>query len=230
MGLLLACEDSKKQPQEKAEMTQEVATPEPLPNAEPQAQKEPEQPNYPVLTRDNVVEFLTNYGKENPETKVRITSQYGVIELELYKDTPIHRANFIYLVKRGYFDNTFFHRVVPDFIIQAGSSDTSETAKKRTQIGSKYLLPAELSNGRRHTYGTVSGAKEYRKNPDKKTMPFEFFIFLGPDKHTTHLNGNYTIFARVTQGMDVVETISELEADEGEWPINNVYIKAEIIE
>jgi peptidylprolyl isomerase len=120
--------------------------------------------------------------------------------------------------------------VVPNFIIQGGNSDNRDTPKKRSVIGSNYLLPSEVVPGRNHKYGTVSGAKEYRENPDKKTFPFEFFIFLGPIKHTKHLNGDYTIFARVIKGMDVVEMIANLPADKGEWPIDNVYINAEVID
>lgn len=184
---------------------------------------------YPKITTSNVESFLTAYGRDNPETQVQITTQYGAILIQLYTDTPLHRANFVYLVKQKYFDNTFFHRVVPNFIIQGGNSDHVATSKKRNQIGAKYLLPAELNNGRIHTYGTVSGAKEYRENPDKQTAPYEFFIFLGPDKNAAHLNGNYTIFGKVIQGMEVVEKIANLPADEGEWPKQNVFIKAEIL-
>src|SRR5690606_10527429 len=64
---------------------------------------------YPKITNENVVSFLTEYGKNNPETKVQISTPLGDIEIELYKDTPLHRANFIYLVKQGYFNETFFH-------------------------------------------------------------------------------------------------------------------------
>lgn len=187
-------------------------------------------PTYPKITEENVVEFLTQYGDENPETRVKIGTNHGDIYFELYKDTPLHRANFIYLVKQGYFDGTFFYRVVPNFIIQGGNSDNRNTAKKRNVIGSDYLLPAELDNGRIHTYGTVSGAKEYRENPDKRTAPFEFFIFLGPQSSTGHLNGNYTIFGKVTEGMEVVEIIANLQRDESDWPLQNVYITAEVIE
>ncbi len=187
-------------------------------------------PSYPLITNENVVEFLTEYGEDNPETKVLVSTQHGDIYIELYKDTPLHRANFIYLVKQKYFDGNFFHRVVPNFIIQGGNSDNVNTPRKRNKIGKKYLLPAELENGRIHKYGTVSGAKEYRENPDKRTAPFEFFIFLGPKSSTGHLNGNYTIFGRVTQGMDIVEKIANLEADSGDWPLQNVYITAEVIE
>jgi len=184
----------------------------------------------PKLTIENAVPFLTAYGAENPETKVKITTQHGVIIIELYKDTPIHRANFIYLVKRKVFNNSFFHRVVPNFIIQGGNSDNRITTKKRYEIGDDYLLPAEI-NKRIHTYGSVSGAKEYRDNPDKQTFPFEFFIFLGPQTSTGHLNGNYTIFGNVIQGMDVVEKIANLPTDPDEdWPSQNVFITAEVLD
>ncbi|MEZ4858204.1 MAG: peptidylprolyl isomerase [Flavobacteriaceae bacterium] len=227
--LLTSCEDTQKTSEVKEETIDN-----PKKNAVSSEEKEilktPEVPQYPEITNENVVAFLTQFGKENPETKVKITTQFGDIIMELHKDTPLHRANFIYLVKQKYFDNTFFHRVVPNFIIQGGNSDRKETPRKRNTIGAHYLLPAELDRGRKHTYGTVSGAKEYRENPDKRTAPFEFFIFLGPDKHTTHLNGNYTIFGRVTQGMEVVEKIANLPRDEGEWPLQNVFIMAEIVE
>ncbi len=186
--------------------------------------------NYPEITIENVVSFLTEYGKKNPETKVLINTRFGDIEIELYRDTPLHRANFIYLVKQHYFDETFFHRVVPNFIIQAGNSDLVSTQKKRAALGKEYLLPAEIIPGRVHEYGTVSGAKEYRENPDNRTAPYEFFIFLGPKSSTTHLNGKYTIFGKVTKGMDVVEEISKVKADDGDWPLNNIYITVKVLE
>ena len=192
--------------------------------------KKPKEKNYPKITQENVVEFLTEYGANNPETKVRISTVYGTIDIQLFKDTPLHRANFIYLVKQNYFDVTFFHRVDPDFIIQGGNSDDRSTSLKRRALSEKYRLPAELNSGRIHQYGTVSGAKHYRKNPDKMTAPYEFFIFIGPKRSADHLNGDYTIFGKVTEGMDVVEIIANLPADKREWPLDNVHIKAEIID
>lgn len=188
-----------------------------------------ETPKYPGLTQDNIVSFLTQYGLENPETKVKITTNHGDIEIELFKNTPLHRANFIYLVKQKYFDGTFFHRVVPNFIIQGGNSDNINTPRKRTKIGNTYLLPAEINPQIKHTYGTISGAKEYRENPDKMSAPFEFFIFLGPDRQARHLNGDYTIFGKVTKGMEVVEKIANLPRDSAEWPKQNVYILAQVM-
>lgn len=186
--------------------------------------------DYPKITNENVVEFLTEYGKTNPETKVLITSRYGDIVIELYKDTPLHRANFIYLVKQKYFDETFFHRVVPNFIIQGGNSDLVSTPRKRAALGNEYLLPPEIIPSRIHQYGTVSGAKEYRENPDHRTAPYEFFIFHGPKSSTSHLNGKYTIFGNVIKGMDVVEKISNVKAGDGDWPLENIYISAKVVE
>jgi len=184
----------------------------------------------PVLTPDNVVELLTEFGKQHPQNKVRIKTRFGEISIELFDETPLHRANFLYLTQQDYFTETFFHRIVPNFIIQGGNSDLRSTPKKRKSIGPNYLLPAEINPNRIHTYGTISGAKEYRENPDKLSAPYEFFIFCGPDISGRHLNGNYTIFGQVTQGMDVVETIANLPADEGEWPKSNVYIEVSIDE
>lgn len=181
------------------------------------------------LNSDNVVELLTQYGKENPENKVRIKTTFGNIEITLFKNTPLHRANFIYLVKQHYFDKTFFHRVVPNFIIQGGNSDNASTNKKRAKIG-KYRIPFEIHPKNKHRRGTLSGAKYYRDNPDNKSEPYEFFIFLGPQSSTLHLNGSYTVFGEVTQGMNVVDKIANLPSDDGDWPLDNVYIYAEIIE
>lgn len=233
MFLIFAgCEDNKKQtkPVEEIENTSNSKSEniDSIPIKKESTSKK-SKTEYPIITNENAKDFFTEYGKENPETKVLIETSKGNIEIELFKDTPLHRASFIYLVKQGYFDETFFHRVVPEFIIQAGNSDLAITQEKRSAIGKDYLLPAEIIPGRIHEYGTVSGAKEYRENPDHRTAPFEFYIFLGSPDSASHLNGSYTIFGRVSKGMDVVEKISQLETDKEEWPLDNIYIKASVL-
>ncbi len=233
-SVLMACEDNKKTSVEKTgDTSSELVVSDTIIQNNEKAKTQKNEGitdrTYPLLTNENVVEFLTEYGKANPETRVRISTTHGDIDIELYKDSPLHRANFIYLVKQNYFYGSFFHRVVPNFIIQAGNSDNRTTTRKRAEIGKDYLLPAELSNGRIHQNGTVSGAKEYRENPDKRSAPFEFFIFLGPKSATGHLNGNYTIFGRVTKGMDVVEKIANVPADDGDWPLENIYINTTVL-
>ena len=179
------------------------------------------------ITPDNVVSFLTAYGESNPQTKVKFTTPYGRIVIQLFKDTPLHRANFIYLVNQGYFNSTYFHRVVSNFNIQAGSSDNAITQKDRYTLGHTYRIPNEIKH--KHFYGSLSGAKYYRDNDDHKTEPFEFFIFLGPKSSTTHLDGNYTVFGKVIKGMDVVTKISKLPKDAKEWPLKNVTIQATLL-
>jgi len=222
-----SCEDNKKTPAIKTE-TVSINLKDSLSKKEDnKKQMLSEAKKHPLITNENVVSFLTKYGKENSETQVRLFTKYGNIDLELFEDTPLHRANFIYLVKQGYFNDTYFHRIVPNFIIQAGNSDEAITNKKRAKLGQDYLLPAEIKH--HHEYGTISGAKEYRENPDKKTAPYEFFIFLGPQTSTRHLEGNYTVFGKIIKGMDVVEKIANLPRDEGEWPLQNVRIKANVL-
>ena len=189
---LASCEDTKKasvkmQPKEKVEALDKKKNGDSILISSKEKGK-PKEKKYPKITQENVVEFLTEYGKNNPETKVRISTIHGNIDIQLYKDTPLHRANFVYLVKQNYFDATFFHRVDPNFIIQGGNSDDRSTFLKRRELSEKYRLPAELNSGRIHQYGTISGAKEYRKNPDKMTAPYEFFIFIGPKRSADHLN------------------------------------------
>lgn len=180
------------------------------------------------IPQEQLIPFLTQYGKENPENRVRIITSFGNIEVTLYRDTPLHRANFIMLVKKGYFNNTFFHRVAPGFVIQGGNSDNVATPRKRSEIGD-YLIPSEFDAGHKHTYGAFSAAKYSEQNVSKASSPFEFFIVM--DKNgTPHLNNDHTVFGRVTKGMEVAEKIAQVKTGQSEWPIDNVEIDIEIID
>ncbi|CDF79728.1 peptidyl-prolyl cis-trans isomerase [Formosa agariphila KMM 3901] len=189
---------------------------------------EKEKREYPVLTDDNVMEFFLQYDKKHKENKVRITTSMGIIELLLFNETKFHRSNFIFLTKQNYFTDTQFYRVVKNFIIQGGSSDDTEIAKRRNRIG-KYLLPTDAKRGFTHDRGVISMPSSDIENPYKLASPYEFFIVQAPHG-AHHLDGNYTIFGKVTRGMDVVDAISNVETDNREWPLNNIYIeKVEII-
>ena len=181
-----------------------------------------------VLDDKNAIPFFFNYEKNNPEDKVRISTRFGNIDIKLFKNTPYHRANFIYLTKKGYFKNTTFHRVVPDFIIQGGNSDRYETAKKRGKIG-KYLLPPDTKKGYKHHRGVVSMPSSEIENPYKLASPYEFFI-VQQDPGAYHLDGNYTIFGKVISGMDVVDKINKQRIDSRETPLTNVFMDITIIE
>ena len=179
------------------------------------------------LNDKNVIPFLNEYAKKNKENKIKILTKYGEIEIKLYEETKYHRANFIFLIKEKYFDNTLFHRVVKDFIIQGGNSDNPKISSKRRRIG-KYLLPPDTKKGFKHKRGTISMPSSEIENPHKLASPYEFFIVVAKNG-APHLNGNYTAFGEVTKGMDVADKIANLKVDKREMPINNVFINIEII-
>ncbi|MAU63997.1 MAG: peptidylprolyl isomerase [Flavobacteriaceae bacterium] len=180
-----------------------------------------------LLNDENVIPFFYNYEKNNQENLVRIITDYGNIDIELFENTPYHRANFIFLTKKNYFEGEYFHRVVKDFIIQGGNSDNLSTSKKRRAIG-RYLLPPDTKKGYKHHRGIVSMPSSEIENPHKLASPYEFFIVQKKDG-AYHLDGNYTAFGKVIKGMNVVDIISNLETDKREWPLDNVRFKTVII-
>jgi len=181
-----------------------------------------------ILNDKNVINFFYEYNKQNNYNKAKISTSFGEIIIHLFDETPYHKSNFIYLSKLGYFNNTYFHRVVPNFIIQGGNSDNRETSIKRRLIG-KYLLPVDAKNKIRHDRGIISMPSSEINNPYKLASPYEFFI-VQKKGGAYHLDGNYTPFGKVIKGMDVVDKINSQPIDNRETPINNIKMKIEIIE
>ena len=189
--------------------------------------KEPK--SYPKLTDDNVMEFFQEYDKTYKEKKVRLTTSFGEIDIELFEETLFHRSNFIFLTKQKYFDGTQFYRVINNFMIQGGGTDDFDKAKQKSKIG-KYLLPPDTKKGFKHDRGTLSMPSGEIFNSYKLASPFEFFI-VQQKGGAHHLDGDYTVFGKVTSGMDVVDKIAAVETDDGDWPLRSVYIiKAEILD
>jgi cyclophilin family peptidyl-prolyl cis-trans isomerase len=182
-----------------------------------------------VLTEENAIDFFFDYQKGLKENKVKITTSLGSFTVQLYDNVPYHKANFIYLTRQGYFDNTMFHRVVKDFIIQGGNADNVETPRKRKKIG-RYLLPPDTRKGYKHHRGTLSMPSSEINNPHMLASPYEFFIVV-TKPGSYHLDGEYTPFGKVISGMDVVDLINQQAVDDGDWPMRNIYIeKAEVIQ
>lgn len=181
------------------------------------------------LTEENAIDFFFDYQKGLKVNKVKLTTNMGSFTVQLYDDVPYHKANFIYLTRKGYFDYTMFHRVVKNFIIQGGNADNKETARKRSDIG-RYLLPPDTRKGYKHHRGTLSMPSSEIDNPHMLASPYEFFIVV-TNPGSYHLDGSYTPFGKVIEGMDVVDRINNVEVDSGDWPKENVYIeKAEVLE
>lgn len=225
--------------------------------AEARQEPEEEEAQAEKLSIENAPEFLKAYAEEHPEKNLRIETPHGDITIELYENTPMHRANMIFLAREGYYDDTWFHRVSGDHVIQAGNSDKMSTVEKRREIG-HYKLPPEALAKNFHRRGAVAAARSYSNNPDKKSDAFEFYIAVGRsytmDQLRTmqeqqdldlnreqekiystqggspHLDGEHTVFGRVTSGMEVVEKINNVETDEGEWPLKNIPIQVEVLD
>ena len=224
--LSIQCDDSKK----KTTKTQ-IDTPKSLQIKKDSIQKnQVEKDEAPTLLLDdqNAIPFFFDYQKENLEDQVRITTRFGTIDIRLYQNTPYHRANFIYLTKKGYFNGSTFHRVVPGFIIQGGNSDRSETAEKRRKIG-KYLLPPDTRKGNKHHRGVISMPSSEIENPHKLASPYEFFI-VQQSPGAYHLDGSYTAFGKVIKGMDVVDKINQQKVDNREAPLTNIHMEISIIQ
>lgn len=214
------------------------------------------EPTYERITNQNVKQFLTKYGKENPETVIRLTCPYGDIDIKLYTNTPLHRADMIYLTKRGYFDLTQFYRVSKNFVDQAGNSDEWPCQEMRAKIGG-YTLPAEFRNENIHKFGSVAMARRYDKNPNKRSSPFEFYITLGrtwnkkeiraherefgttytPEQYEIYatkggspfLDQQHTVIGEVIKGMDVAIELNKVKVDNREWPLTEIPITMKVL-
>jgi peptidylprolyl isomerase len=180
------------------------------------------------LNKHNVTTFLNAYGEQNKETKVLIRTAYGTIKIRLFNNTPLHRANFIFLTKIKYFNTTVFYRVAKNFVLQGGNSDNFQTVKDRYKYGN-YKLPPEFRGNRRHTYGALAAARDWKKNPKKLSSPFEFYIVQNR-KGAHHLNNEHTVFGEVISGFDTMDKIAKIKVGEDEWPEEDVHMKVEILD
>ena len=182
---------------------------------------------FDTISRKNTIEFLTAYGKENPETEVLIETRLGDIKIRLYRDTPIHRASFIFLTKVGYFSTTCVHRIVQDFVVQGGNSEQPKTRRFRSKYQS-YTIPEEFRKNRKHKYGALAAARDWDNNPNKRSTPFEFY-FVQDKNGSYHLDGEHTVFGEIISGFDTLEKIALVEIGNDEWPVEDVFFKVSVI-
>lgn len=217
---LLSCEDKKST--SKTPVLETQTTPQTIDSIKPKVDQAPKR-NYPVLNDENAMEFFLEYDKAHKENKVRISTDFGDIDILLYNNTKFHRANFIFLTKQKYFNDTQFYRVIDNFMVQAGNSDDRKTARKRKKIG-KYLLPTDTKKGYKHDRGVISMPSSEIDNPHKLASPFEFFI-VQQSPGAYYLDGDYTIFGKVIKGMDVIDIIAAQKTDTADWPLQNIYIR-----
>lgn len=238
---------------------------------------------------------------DNQNTTVLMKTTLGDITLRLYDETPLHRDNFIKLIESGFYDGISFHRVIQDFMIQAGDPVTRASQEGLHDSLSTYTIPAEFRGALFHKKGALAAAREGNDvNPDMRSSGTQFYIVQGtkltdgeidemelrmnsnlkqavfnkflkevadssmnsekpltsgeiqeiasmkmfnylnshkdfkvPAGHrevyrTTggvpRLDGTYTVFGEVTEGLDIVDKIAAVETNSSDKPLNDVKI------
>lgn len=251
----------------------------------------------------NILLFLISctspVGNEN--TTLALTTSLGTVKIRLYDNTPVHRDNFIKLVKSGFYDGVSFHRVIEDFMIQAGDPSTRTDSENLPDSLYSYTLPAEFRTENFHKKGVLAAAREGNEvNPEMRSSGTQFYIVQGtrltdeeidlmeqrmnsnlkqahfnqliktvadsaassgkplssaevqeiasikmfdylssyedfniPEEHrdiymtlggVPRLDGTYTVFGEVIEGLDVVDKIASVETDSTDRPLNDVRI------
>ena len=220
-----------------------------------------------IKTAKNVGKVTTVKAEKRPEVLIETTM--GNIRVALYNETPLHRDNFLKLIREyHYYDSLLFHRVISDFMIQAGDP-YSKNAPKGAVLGDHsldYTIPAEIRLPQiYHKRGALAAAREPDMvNPKRESSSSQFYIVYGR-KHdqrglqrgrdnlrqlfgdsiqmtdemreayttvggTPHLDGGYTVFGEVLEGMDVVDRIQRVQRDANDRPLEDVrIIKATIL-
>ena len=190
---------------------------------------------------------VTTFAQKN---KISIETEYGKIVIMLYDNTPLNTNNMVKLAKEHYYDSTIFHRCIPQFVIQGGDS-TSKHAKPGDMLGEGglgYTVPAEINDTDYHKRGALGVARD--NTPDKSGSACQFYIVVGKkftddelDKlskrsgrqysaaqrevyktqgGTPHLDGNYTVFGEVIEGMDIVDKIANEPRDKHDRPLKDI--------
>ena len=152
-------------------------------------------------------------------TDVIIKTDFGSIKFSLLPDiAPETVRNFVTLAKKGFYDGTLFHRVIPGFMIQGGDPNTKDPNKKSQwgMGGPGHNIKAEFSS-RSHLEGIVSMARA----TDPDSAGSQFFIVTS-DNNTEALDRQYTVFGKVTEGMDVAHKIENLPRDGNDCPKQEV--------
>lgn len=158
------------------------------------------------------------------ETKAVIETKFGKIELKFFADVaPNHVNNFIELAKKGFYDGTTFHRVIPGFMIQGGDPNSKDPDKSRHGTGGPgYTVKAEF-NSKPHKRGTLSMARS--ANPDSAGS--QFFICVAD---SPFLDRQYTVFGEVVSGIDVVDKIVSQPRDSRDNPKDRIEMKVKVVE
>lgn len=259
-----------------------------------------------VLFLFGLLSLVMGFAQAKKYKLVEMETNMGVIKVRLFEDTPKHSENFLKLAKEKHYDSLLFHRVIKDFMIQAGASD-SKGASRSKMVGISdpgYTIEAEIKPGNIHVKGALAAARQGDEvNPEKKSSGEQFYIVQGKtytdaqldqmekqklitaknklgaklykplqEEHRRYiatgqrakgdsllrtinteiekqftgdnpyrftpearelyksiggapfLDGDYTVFGEIVEGMDVLDAISAVETDQNDRPEKDVYI------
>jgi peptidyl-prolyl cis-trans isomerase B (cyclophilin B) len=156
--------------------------------------------------------------------KAIIETKFGNIALTFFPDVaPGHVKNFIDLAKKGFYDGTIFHRVIPGFMIQGGDPNSKDANKSRHGMGGPgYTIKAEF-NSKPHKRGILSMARS--ASPDSAGS--QFFIVV---KDSNFLDRQYTVFGEVESGIEVADKIVSQPRDGNDNPNERIEMKVKIVE
>lgn len=161
------------------------------------------------------------------EQEYDIVTTHGTMRVKLYNKTPKHRDNFKKLVAEKYYDGIRFHRVIEGFMIQAGDPYSRDTSMINMwgQGGPDYTVPAEFVNEYWHKKGALAAARKGdMANPTKASSGSQFYI-VHDENACLHLDGQYSIFGEVVEGLDVIDKIASVPVDRMDRPYEDVIIK-----
>ncbi|WP_187632025.1 peptidylprolyl isomerase [Hymenobacter lutimineralis] len=206
-------------------------------------------PNLATLSDSNAVAELKAYGAQYPGSEVLLETRLGNIRLRLFDDTPIHKANFLLLARKGVFNETVFNRVVKGFAVQGG-----RTENRTIRLG-RYHLPPEITGRHFHKRGALGMARyDDDQNPGKLSSSIDFYMVQGekltpyqaqamagrkltPEQLRTYetiggvpsLDGKYTVFGEVVEGLEVLDKIAAEPVDAYKWPKKDVGMKLTVV-
>ncbi len=175
-------------------------------------------------TMDTTLAFNPADLPEDPLFQIHTTA--GTIIIQLYKETPLHRDNFVKLASQRFYDGILFHRVINGFMIQTGDP-LSKNPENRRQFGTggpDYTIPAEILPQFTHKKGALAAARTSDiANPRRESSGSQFYIVQEP-MNCQHLDGAYTIFGETVYGFDVIDKIANAPTDRFDIPKEDIKI------
>ena len=207
-------------------------------------------PDLATLSDSTAPAALLAYGRQYPSSEVLIKTRLGNIRVKLYDDTPIHKANFLLLARKGVFNETMFNRVVKDFAVQGGQTYGARTIRLK-----RYRLPPEIRPGHFHRKGALGMARyDDEQNPSRLSSNTDFYFVVGeklaPNQSQAmagrkltpaqlkayaavggvpSLDGQYTVFGEVIEGQNVVDKIANEPVESDKWPVKDITMKVEVV-